>query len=144
MSLLKAFIKNSVPTHATATSGEWYSILNLEFAFTYDTRIQTNDPFVPLIPDDTAFTDCWRNHRVFLNLIDCENPAQWLDNCVARAYDSKTLSVCIVPLRLGAAWWAPYAARATEIRYPLARLAHAMNQNGSSHKIAIFIFRPRS
>ena len=118
------------------TPQQWFDYLDLEFKFTLD----------PCCSHDTAAEDglaqSWTDERVFMNPPYGREIPRWMRKAYESARDDGALVVCFVPARVDTEWWHRYAAKASEVRFPIGR---AKNPDGQSwpFPVAIVIFRPR-
>ena len=59
------------------------------------------------------------------------------------ARDQGALVVGFVPARVDTEWWHRYAAKASEIRFPIGWVKFSGAETGAPFPVAIVIFRPR-
>jgi len=55
----------------------------------------------------------------------------------------RKLVVCFVPASVDTEWWHRYAAKASEIRFPIGRVKFTGADTGAPLPVAIISFRPR-
>jgi phage N-6-adenine-methyltransferase len=128
-----------------ATPKEWFEYLDLEFKFTLDPCSSENNAkcrrHYTEVEDGLA--QSWTDERVFMNPPYGRELPKWLKKAYESARDHGTLVVCFVPARVDTEWWHRYAAKASEIRFPVGRVKFTGAESGAPFPVAIVIFRPK-
>ena len=127
-----------------ATPQEWFNYLNLEFKFTLDPCCtpETAKCRKRFTLEDDGLSQSWAEERVFMNPPYGREIPKWMAKAYTEARDHGALVVCFVPARVDTEWWHRYAAKASEVRFPIGRVH---NPDGQSwpFSLAIIVFRPR-
>lgn len=127
-----------------ATPKAWFEYLDLEFKFTLDPccHHETAKVAKHYTPDEDGLAQSWADERVFMNPPYGREIPRWMRKAYESARDDGALVVCFVPARVDTEWWHRYAAKASEVRFPIGR---AKNPDGQSwpFPVAVVIFRPR-
>lgn len=128
-----------------ATPQEWFDYLNLEFKFTLDPcSTDENAKCVRhYTPEEDGLAQPWADERVFMNPPYGRELPKWMKKAYEESRDHGALVVCFVPARVDTEWWHRYAAKATEIRFPVGRVRFAGAEGGAPFPVSIVIFRPR-
>lgn len=126
------------------TPQEWFDYLDLEFGFTLDPCCVRETAKCDLFytPETNGLAHPWTGHRVFMNPPYGTEIGRWMEKAYNECRHNAVLVVCFVPARVDTVWWRDFAAKATEIRFPKARVK---NPDGGAwpFPIAVVIFRPR-
>ena len=127
------------------TPEDWFKYLDLEFGFTLDPcSDQGNakcDKFYTI--EDDGLSKSWRDERVFMNPPYGREIGKWMRKAYEEARDNGALVVCLVPARVDTEWWHSYAAKASDIRFPIGRLKFKGADSNAPFPVAIVIFRSR-
>ena len=128
-----------------ATPQQWFDYLHLEFKFTLDpcsshANAKCARHYTPV---EDGLAQCWADERVFLNPPYGRELPKWLKKGYEAARDRGALVVCFVPARVDTEWWHCYAAKASEVRFPVGRVKFTGAESGAPFPVAIVIFRPR-
>jgi len=121
----------------------WFDYLDLEFDFTLDPccEHETAKCARYYTPVEDGLARSWQDERVFMNPPYGRDLSAWMRKAYEEARDNGALVVCFVPARVDTQWWHRYAAKATEIRFPVGRV------RGDKHNwpfpLALVIFRPK-
>ncbi len=128
-----------------ATPQKWFDYLNLEFKFTLDPCCvaQTAKCKKYFTPESDGLKQSWAAERVFMNPPYGKEIPKWMKKAYESARDEGALVVCLVPARVDTEWWHRYAAKATDIRFPIGRLKFAGAEHAAPFPVAIVIFRPK-
>lgn len=128
-----------------ATPQEWFNYLNLEFKFTLDPccQIETAKCARYFTPKEDGLAQSWADERVFMNPPYGREIPHWMKKAYHEARDNGALVVCFVPARVDTEWWHRYAAKATEVRFPIGRVKSDGASVSYPFPVAIVIFRPR-
>ena len=132
-----------VSPYPTSDANGWKLALELEFGFNIS-AIHNSKVDELYDPSSQGLFEVWAAKKVFLNLIDSDDPAPHLARAYSSARLSRALVVSFVRRQFQTEWWQNFAAKASEVRMPCGRLEHGVHRNGSSLEVAILIFRPRS
>ena len=127
------------------TPQEWFNYLHLEFKFTLDPCcvFETAKCKKFYTPNDDGLSKSWQDERVFMNPPYGREIPKWMKKAYEEARDNGALVVCFVPARVDTEWWHRYAAKATEIRFPVGRVRFQNATASAPFPIAIVIFRPK-
>jgi len=128
-----------------ATPQEWFDYLNLEFKFTLDPASSHANAkcLRHFTPEEDGLAQPWAEERVFLNPPYGRELPRWLRKAYLEARDHGALVVALVPARVDTEWWNRFAAKATEVRFPIGRLKFSEADSSAPFPVAIVIFRPR-
>jgi phage N-6-adenine-methyltransferase len=126
------------------TPQKWFDYLDLEFGFTLDPccEHETAKCDKHYTPEEDGLSKSWANERVFMNPPYGREIGPWMEKAYTECRDNVALVVAFVPARVDTKWWHSFAAKATEIRFPVGRVK---NENGQAwpFPVAILVFRPR-
>ncbi len=127
-----------------ATPQDWFKYLNLEFKFTLDPCCypETAKCKKFYTPDDDGLSKSWENERVYMNPPYGSQINQWMEKAYHEAKNNGALVVCFVPARVDTQWWHNFAAKATDIRFPIGRVKFEGATSPAPFPIAVVIFRP--
>ncbi len=127
-----------------ATPQDWFKYLNLEFKFTLDPCCypETAKCKKFYTPDDDGLSKSWENERVYMNPPYGSHISQWMEKAYYEAKNNGALVVCFVPARVDTQWWHNFAAKATDIRFPIGRVKFEGATSPAPFPIAVVIFRP--
>jgi site-specific DNA-methyltransferase (adenine-specific) len=67
----------------------------------------------------------------------------WMKKAYEECRNNGVLVVCFVPARVDTQWWHDFAAKASDIRFPIGRVKFAGADASAPFPVAIVIFRPR-
>lgn len=127
-----------------ATPQEWFDYLDLEFKFTLDpccvAATAKCDFFYT--PAENGLAQAWTEQRVFMNPPYGEAIYDWMQKAYRECRDNGALVVCFVPARVDTRWWHEFAAKASDIRFPIGRVKFAGATAAAPFPVAIVIFRP--
>ncbi len=128
-----------------ATPQAWFDYLHLEFKFSLDPCCTHANAKCPrrYTPAEDGLAQSWAEERVFMNPPYGRELPRWLKKAYEAARDHGALVVCFVPARVDTEWWHRYAAKASEIRFPVGRVKFTGAETGAPFPVAIVIFRPR-
>jgi phage N-6-adenine-methyltransferase len=128
-----------------ATPQAWFDYLHLEFKFTLDPCCTHANAKCArrYTPAEDGLAQSWADERVFMNPPYGRELPRWLKKAYEAARDHGALVVCFVPARVDTEWWHRYAAKASEIRFPVGRVKFTGAETGAPFPVAIVIFRPR-
>lgn len=128
-----------------ATPQEWFNYLNLEFKFTLDPCCVAATAKCDLFytPETNGLAQSWAEQRVFMNPPYGEAIGDWMRKTYDECRHNGALVVCFVPARVDTQWWHAYAAKASDIRFPIGRVRFAGATYSAPFPVAIVIFRPR-
>lgn len=128
-----------------ATPQQWFDYLNLEFRFTLDPCCTHQNAKCArhYTPAEDGLAQSWAEERVFMNPPYGREIPKWMRKAYEAARDQGALVVCFVPARVDTEWWHRYAAKASEIRFPIGRVKFEGADAGAPFPVAIVIFRPR-
>ncbi len=128
-----------------ATPQEWFGYLNLEFKFTLDPCCthETAKCARHFTPAEDGLAQSWADERVFMNPPYGNNLPKWMRKAYLEARDNGALVVAFVPARVDTQWWHSYAAKATEVRFPIGRVTFVGAEHPAPFPVAIVVFRPR-
>jgi phage N-6-adenine-methyltransferase len=128
-----------------ATPDEWYRYLDLEFKFTLDPCCteQTAKCKRFFTPKQDGLSQSWKDERVFMNPPYGREIPKWMKKAYEEARDNGALVVAFVPARVDTEWWHRYAAKASEIRFPIGRVKFGNAENSAPFPVAIIVFRPK-
>ena len=128
-----------------ATPQDWFNYLHLEFKFTLDPCCTHANAKCPrhFTPAEDGLAQSWADERVFLNPPYGRELPKWLKKAYEAARDHGALVVGFVPARVDTEWWHRYAAKASEVRFPIGRVKFGNAEAGAPFPVAIVIFRPR-
>ena len=128
-----------------ATPQTWFDYLNLEFKFTLDPccHHETAKCEKHYTPAEDGLAQSWRDERVFMNPPYGRELPKWMKKAYEESRDNGALVVCFVPARVDTEWWHRYAAKATEVRFPIGRVKFAGADASAPFPVAVVIFRPR-
>ena len=128
-----------------ATPCQWFEYLNLEFKFTLDPCCshETATCDKHYTPTENGLLKSWTDERVFMNPPYGREIGEWMSKAYTEARDNGALVVCLIPARVETEWWHRYAAKATDIRFPIGRLQFNDCGINAPFPCAIVIFRPK-
>lgn len=128
-----------------ATPQEWFDYLHLEFKFTLDPCCVAATAKCDLFytPETNGLAQPWKDQRVFMNPPYGEEIYHWMKKAYDECRTNSALVVCFVPARVDTKWWHEFAAKASDIRYPIGRVKFAGATASAPFPVAIVIFRPR-
>jgi site-specific DNA-methyltransferase (adenine-specific) len=128
-----------------ATPQEWFDYLNLEFKFTLDpccvAATAKCDFFYT--PETDGLNHSWAGRRVFMNPPYGEAIYHWMKKAYEECRNNGVLVVCFVPARVDTQWWHDFAAKASDIRFPIGRVKFAGADTSAPFPVAIVVFRPK-
>lgn len=129
-----------------ATPQVWFDYLNLEFKFTLDPCCQhtTAKCVRHYTPAEDGLAQSWAEERVFMNPPYGPEIPKWMRKAYEESRDRGALVVCLVPARVDTQWWHRYAAKASEVRFPVGRLRFARATGSAPFPVAIVVFRPQA
>lgn len=127
-----------------ATPQEWFDYLDLEFGFTLDPCCVEATAKCQLFytPETDGLKQAWTNQRVFMNPPYGAEMYRWMQKAYEECRTNGALVVCFVPARVDTQWWHNFAAKASDIRFPIGRVKFAGAESGAPFPVAIVIFRP--
>jgi phage N-6-adenine-methyltransferase len=128
-----------------ATPQEWFDYLNLEFKFDLDPCCVAATAKCDLFytPAENGLAQPWKGRRVFMNPPYGEAIYDWMKKAHDECRDNGALVVCFVPARVDTRWWHDFAAKASDIRFPMGRVKFAGATAAAPFPVAVVIFRPR-
>lgn len=128
-----------------ATPQEWFNYLDLEFKFTLDPCCVPETAKCELFftPVENGLAQSWQDHRVFMNPPYGDAIYDWMRKAYTEARDNGALVVCFVPARVDTRWWHEFAAKASDIRFPIGRVKFAGATASAPFPVAVVIFRPK-
>lgn len=128
-----------------ATPQQWFDYLDLEFKFTLDPCADANNAKCKnfFSPEDDGLSKSWAGERVFMNPPYGREIGKWMKKAYRECVESHALVVCLVPARVDTAWWHEYAAKASDIRFPVGRIKFGDASAPAPFPVAIVIFRPK-
>jgi phage N-6-adenine-methyltransferase len=128
-----------------ATPREWFDYLDLEFKFTLDPCCVEATAKCQLFytPETDGLKQSWSGHRVFMNPPYGDALYRWMQKAYDECRTNGALVVCFVPARVDTQWWHDFAAKASDIRFPVGRVRFAGADASAPFPVAIVIFRPR-
>lgn len=128
-----------------ATPQAWFDYLTLEFKFTLNPCCNHENAKCRkhYTPAENGLAQSWEEERVFMNPPYGRELPKSLKKAHVAARDHGALVVALVPARVDTEWWHRFAAKATEIRFPIGKLKFAGAESGAPFPVAIVIFRPR-
>ena len=128
-----------------ATPQEWFDYLHLEFKFTLvpcSTHDNAKCPHHYTHAED-GLGQSWAEERVFMNPPYGRELPKWMRKAYLEARDYGALVICFVPARVDTEWWHRFAAKASEVRFPIGRVKFIGADAVAPFPVAIVIFRPR-
>ena len=128
-----------------ATPQAWFDYLHLEFKFTLDPCCTHDNAKCPrhYTPAEDGLAQSWAEERVFMNPPYGRELPKWMHKAYLEARDHGALVICFVPARVDTEWWHRFAAKASEVRFPVGRVKFTGADAGAPFPVAIVIFRPR-
>ncbi|HOW96321.1 MAG TPA: DNA N-6-adenine-methyltransferase [Kiritimatiellia bacterium] len=138
-------VLTSTGNNSWATPAVWFEYLNLEFKFDLDPCCthKTAKCKKHYTPAEDGLAQSWAGERVFMNPPYSAELPKWLRKAYIECRDNAALVVALVPARVDTDWWHQYAAKASEIRFPIGRLTFKGAEYPAPFPVAIVVFRPR-
>lgn len=138
-------LMSSSKDHTMTTPQKWFDYLDLEFGFTLDPCCTHESAKCKkhFTPEEDGLKQSWQDERVFMNPPYGREISKWMRKAYEEARDNGALVVCLVPARVDTVWWHYYAAKATDIRFPIGRLTFGSCEQHAPFPVAIVIYRPR-
>jgi len=124
------------------TPADLFQKLHEEFKFNLDVCATAANAKVSKFFDIKAdgLKQDWRKYRCWMNPPYGRGIDQW----VKKAYESRTLCVCLLPVRSDTRWWHNFVMKSHEIRLLTRRLSFAGSNNKAPFPAAIVIFEKLS